>query len=289
METPSLPAESSFRGWKIVIPLFLLPLLIVVGSVGVFYLFGKLAQHERTPEEHLTEMMSTTSHKRWQSALELSRAVIQRSPGTLDPAFEGKLIAVYESSGAAERELRTYLTLALANVGREKSAALFEGVAGKTGDAPEKIYALWALGKIGLPSSAPTVRAALSADDAGLRKTAAFALGFVGAPSDVPALRALLKDETKDVRWNAALALANLGSDAGHQELLLLLDPVALAAETPGLRDDERAEITISALNAALKLRLSGANDKIQALTASPQPRVRNLAQKALETLGPKL
>ena len=279
------PAESRFRGWKIVIPLFLLPLLIVAGSVGVFYLFGRLAQDRKTPEETLEEMMRVTGHRRWQLALELSRSVILQSPETLDPTFENRLIEVYRSSKPDEAQLRTYLTVALANIGHTASATLFVEALSRSTDSQEQIYSLWALGKLKDPAGATAIRPYLTSEDPGLRKAAAFSLGFTGGRQDLPSLEHLLEDPIQDVQWNAALALANLGSDRGSSQIRSMLDLPALTQATPTLRTDERHEIVISALNAALKLKLKGLDRELADLSNAPDARVRTLAQRTQEEL----
>lgn len=283
---PQLHVDS---GWKMIVPLFLIPLAIVLGGVSVFYLFGKLAAYERTPQEYVSELLGSNSHKRWQSAFELSRYVIQKDKTTLEPEFESNLIKVYESSDPQEQKLRTYLTIVLAHVGKEDSAKLFGRVVAESNNNEDQIYALWALGKIASPSAANLVVSKLSSEDAGLRKTAAFALGFVGNKTHVPALEKLLKDDVKDVRWNAALALAELGSRSGAYEIENLLDKEFLIAQTPSLRQDEREEIVISAINASLKLKLKDAVPSITTWNQSNNSRLRNLSVQAVQELSAKL
>ncbi|MCB0308374.1 MAG: HEAT repeat domain-containing protein [Bdellovibrionales bacterium] len=284
------PAELKFGGsWKMVIPFFLLPLLIVAGSVGVFYLFGKLTSYQKTPQEYLTEIVSSNSHKRWQAAFELSRYIAQNDKDSIDSSVEPAMIEVYRSSKPDETELRTYLTIALANLGGQSSARLFEETIRNTKNESNQIYALWALGKIASKSSASLVEKKLDSDDPGIRKTAAFSLGFVGDKSHIPALTRLLDDETKDVRWNAALALAELGSAAGKTEILNLLNPNYLKEQTPLLRSDEREEIVISAINAALKINLTQSTKELKHWTVSENTRLKNLSLKALSEFDSKL
>lgn len=285
------PAELRFGGsWKIIIPFFILPLIIVSGSVGVFYLFGKLTEYKKTPNEYLAELKSTDSHKRWQAAFELSRYIVQQKDETLDPEFERQLIAIYETSKPDEHELRTYLTVGLANIGKDKSRILFEGiVSSNPASSKDLIYALWALGKIGMKSSAAMIAPKLASEDPGVRKTAAFALGFVGSPADTAKLRALLDDEVKDVRWNSALALAELGDASGEHEILRLLDAQYLREQTPLLKEGERQEIAISAINAAAKLKLKKSMPLLATWAGSENPRARTAAIRARHEIDPKL
>lgn len=284
------PAELKFGGsWRIIIPLFLIPLAIVVSAVGVFFLFGKLTSYQKSPQQYMTEMLSTNSHKRWQAAFELSRLVIQKDKYTLEPEFESDLIKIYQSSDPKEQRLRTYLTIVLAHVGKESSSKLFEKVLLESTNSEDQIYALWAIGKVGSPSSADLVVSKLDSEDSGLRKTAAFSLGFVGNLSHVQALEKLLKDDVNDVRWNAALSLAELGSSAGKVEILNLLNKDFILAQTPSLREDERSEIVISALNAARRIKLKEALPSIATWSQSANARLRNLALEVNEELSSKL
>lgn len=73
---------------------------------------------------------------------------------------------------------------------------------------------------------APTVRASLKHDDAGVRASAVWSLGVVGAPSDVTLLRAALGDASADVRLNALNAVERLepGSLGGATLAALVAD-----------------------------------------------------------------
>ena len=82
-----------------------------------------------------------------------------------------------------------------------------------------------------------------------------------------------------------SLALANLGSDRGSSQIRSMLDLPALTQATPTLRTDERHEIVISALNAALKLKLKGLDRELADLSNAPDARVRTLAQRTQEEL----
>lgn len=289
-ELQKTPAELKFGGsWKMIIPLFLIPLAIVVGAVGVFYLFGKITSYQKTPQEYVEELQTSNSHKRWQAAYELSRFVIQGEKTTLEPDFEGKLIKIYESADPQEQKLRTYLTIVLAHVGRESSAKLFEKKITSSENIEDQIYSLWALGKIGASSAVDVVVSKLNSEDPGLRKTAAFSLGFVGNSKHVPMLEKLLQDDVNDVRWNAALALAQLGSGAGKMEISNLLNKEYLISQTPSLREEERNEIVISAINASLKIKYSDAAPLISTWKQSPNQRLRKLAMEATTELGAKL
>ncbi len=281
------PAELRFgKGWKILIPFVFLPLLIISAAVGVFLLFGKLAQQELTPQEYLEKIRSGGTHKRWQAAYELSRHLARGNVGKDRIQFEKEIRELFKNSKLNEQVLRRYLLIALGQVGSKDSISMLEEVVQNDVNTETQIYALLALARIGLPRAQPVVAKQVESEDPGLRKAAAFALGFVGSPKDIETLKKLLDDNVKDVRWNAALGLAKLGSSAGEHELLQLLEPEYIRKETPNLREAERIEIILSAANALGQIRSIAAIPKLQTLSESAtDSRLRIAATNVLKAI----
>ena len=287
MTTPSTPAEQRFGGsWRMLIPFLFLPLLIVAGSVGVFLLFGKLADIEKGPFEYLQDMTSGSEHKRWQAAFELSKYLSSKKIENVDK-FETEMLQILQNSkNENDARLRSYIIIGLAQIGTEKSVPVLTDVLSREKNSENKIYSIWALGRIASPNAASIIEEQISSDDAGIRKTAAFSLGFVGEKKHILMLEKLLEDPVEDVRWNASLGLAQLGSSAGQSTLLQLLDPAYLRQATPNLRDSERNEIMLSAVNAVGKLKLQAAKEPISSLAKSASDqRLRIAANNILQIL----
>jgi len=287
-EGEATPAEKRFGGsWKMLIPFVILPVTIVGVSVGIFLLFGMLADTHKGAKDYLYELQSGSEHQRWQAAFELSRYLSSQDFEDEDAYFEKELLRILKTAGRDEVQLRTYLIIALAQIGSDMSLDTLIAFADKGEGSETQIYAIWALGRIGSPKAADTILKKINSDDAGIRKTAAFSLGFVGNKSHVKVLKKLLDDSVQDVRWNAALGLAQLGSSSGDGILLKLLDPIHVKNATPNLRERERTEIVLSALNAVGMLRLKSARKAVVAVSKSAtDSRLRLTAHNVSRLLG---
>lgn len=282
------PAEHRFGGsWRMFIPFALLPLLIVGSAVGVFLLFGKLADTQKSPLDYLQEIQSSSEHRRWQAAFELSRYLAQGDIGPGKPIFENKLLSLLKTSKPQETKLRQYILISLAQVGSQKSTPVLEEFAQDQNKGQSRIFAIWALGRLGSQQSAPLISKLTKSDDPGIRKTAAFSLGFVGSSKDISTLKKLLEDPIQDVRWNTALGLAQLGSKAGQHIIFDLMDLEKLRIATPNLRENERTEIALSAVNAVGRLKLTSAKDPLQKLSnQTGDPRLKSTINHVLEILA---
>ncbi len=278
------PAELRFGGsWKMIIPFALLPILIVSVFVGIFLLFGKLAENRSGISNHLAALRSGSSHERWQAAYELSGSLARENLGDKRPEIEKELLSILREAKPEESTLRQYLLVALGQVGGKASLPAIMDLARNDSNGDIQIWALWALGRIGLPEGKGLAIEKLKSNDAGLRKTAAFALGAMGSKEDVPLLLPLLDDSTSDVRWNTALSLAKLGDSSGKNEILLLLDSKQLEKATPQLRSAERNQIVISAINGAGQIRLMESLPLIEDLASnSTDPMVRETARRVV-------
>ena len=272
-------------GAKLLIPFAVLPVIIVCASVGVFMLFGKLAHTDMGPSDYLKRMQQGSTHKRWQAAYELSRFLSRADVGEDRATFEKEMLDVFKNTKPTDSDLRRYLLVGLGQIGSAQSLPTLTKLV-NSNDDDAKIYALWALGRIGDAQAAPTVRAQLESSDPGIQKTAAFAMGFVGSAEDIPKLKALLESNTPDVRWNAALALAQLGNDSGAHQILQLLNADTLRESTPGLKDGERNQIVLTAVNAVGKLKLQKAKNRIHEIAeTATDPALRAAARNVSKIL----
>lgn len=82
----------------------------------------------------------------------------------------------------------------------------------------------------------PDVIATAQNPQAEVRLTAAWVMGQDNVNEDFHyALRPLVKDSSPGVRHNAALALVRFGDSSGRPELIAMLEPYAVRAETAGV------------------------------------------------------
>lgn len=281
----SQPELRSPSGWKLLVPFALLPILIVGAAVGVFFLFGVLADRNGAAD-YMHDLKMTSGSRRWQAAYELSRFLASGVKPAERAPYEEDLLGLLKSSEKSEVQLRRYLLVGIAQVGGERSALTLVEFLDTKPDSETEIFTLWALGRLGSHSARSAVLSRLNSEDAGIRKTAAFSLGNVGGKEDVSPLKKLLEDPVKDVRWNAALGLAQLGDVSGAVEIQNLLDPAYVAKETPELRTSERTQILMSAVNAVGRLKLASAKEAVQKLADhSTDPALRMAARNTVDAL----
>jgi HEAT repeats/PBS lyase HEAT-like repeat len=263
---------------------FLVPLLVVLTAVAVFWVFSRLTFEQRTPADFLAEVRGGTANRRWQAAFELSRSLPRLDP-TERAALASETLRIFKTLSPTRAEdvpVRRYLALVLGKLGeRDAVDALIAAV--KDPDPDTRLYAVWALGKIGDPRALPAVTEASFAEDAGMRKMAAYVLGRLGDRRAAERLRVLLGDPAADVRWNAAIALASLGDPAGLPVLRSIVDRDAQARQAR-LSSDQAEIAMIGALKALELLKDRESLPLIDRVASSdPNLRVRAAAREASE------
>ncbi len=271
---------------RLVLGLFLVPLLVVVLCVAVFIGFGWIAYEGHGVNDYVNDLRSYFPNRRWQAAYELSKILaadpnaLQAAPGALADA---RRLFVEEKD---DPRVRRYLALVLGR-SHDRQALPLLVQATQESDPELRIYALWGLGALGDPQAKEPLVHALADPDAGIRKTAAFSLGALGEKSAAPALEPLLADGTADVRWNSALALARLGSAAGAPVLEQMLDRQELA-RVPGITPEQQEEAMVSAIAALASLSSTHALPLLERLsTGDPSLKVRQAALTARSRLAP--
>ncbi len=272
-EEESNPALRSFLG------LFVVPLLVVLASVGVFVGFGWLAYDGSEVGDFIDDLSHGWKPRRTQAAYELSK-ILLADPQALaeDPGAQIKVRTLFAETD--DTAIRRYLALVLGYTGdRDAVPALLEAA---EGDDPQlRIYSLWALGVMGDERAQDQLIAALDDNDPGVRKIAAHALGEIRTPRAEAALVEVLDDQVADVRWNAAQTLAVLGSDAGLNVLLEMTDRERVAA-TPEIEPEQIEDVMIAGVEALARLDSPQAAAAIEALTDDPSLKVRDAARTAL-------
>ena len=268
---------------RLIARFFLLPLLVVLAAVGIFFVFSLMTFERRGPRDYLQEVRGGSANRRWQAAFELSRSL-----GTVSdaerPVLAAETLRVFEGLSPKRPDdvpVRRYLALVLGRLG-DRSAVPALVAAASDPDVDTRLYAVWALGRIGDPAGVEPVLAASQSEDPALRKMAAYVLGQFGDKRAIPRLAVLAEDRTADVRWNAAIALGQLGDRTGLPVLRSMIDRATLARQAE-LSSDQTEAAMINALKALALLKDPETRPMIEALAKSdPNLRVRDEARKVL-------
>jgi len=278
-ERDDLPKESART---ILFQFVIFPLGIVVIAVGVFLLFGKLASDEQSIPDYLNEIRSGSSHERWQAAYQLSKS-LKRGEAKRYPNLEAQVAALYVGAKHDDPRIRRYLSMVLGSLGDRRATPLLVDALGEK-DIDTRIYALLALADLRDPSSVPAVMNAAHDDEKDVRKTALYALGSIGDPRGSDLLASELTDETADVRYNAAIGLARMGDPRALGVLREMLDRNRLN-NVRDMREDQKEEAMIVAINAYSRLAGKSASQDLVRLTQDPDIRVAAAAKEALAHL----
>jgi HEAT repeat protein len=274
----------------LVLQFFLFPMAIVAVCVGVFIVFGLIANEGRGARDYLDEIKSGSANRRWQAAFELSK-VLQagKDKALADPRFVPEVLDVYKNAASDDPRVRRYLTLALGRLHDARALPVLAEVAAGQGagsDAETQIYAVLALGALGDTGALATLLPLAGSSDPGLRKAVAHALGSLPSDESRAALLRMLNDPVEDVRWNAALSLARRGDAAAAPVLLTMMDRTHMAGVT-GLSGEQREDALLEAVRAARAVPDDTVRATLQRLRGSdPSLQVREAAAASLEKPG---
>lgn len=223
---------------------FVIPLLIVLFCVCLYFIFRWLTFERRDVNDYLSALhgKSPSSRqeaafallnyiqeaKRWQSLSDLNdRLRFDREKFLREnPEFVGKLVESFGAARGSDPKVTQYLSQVLSLVGGpEASDALLDAL--REGGPPEQdIYVMIGLGKLRDVRAVPEILKRLEGDDPGVRYAALFSLGFFQEPAAVVALKRSLHDPDPLAGWNAAFSLARMSapSDAEkHPEAVQVL------------------------------------------------------------------
>ena len=279
-EKPSSPLNTVFR-------LFIIPLMIVAVSVGLFYAFGRMTFETKSPEDYIYEIKTGGESKKWQAAYSLAGLLITEKnlPEDVRKEYTRQIISIVDSKDRYNVRVRTYLLLALGYL-REKESVPVLVNALKDSEEDIVLYSVWALAIIGDPSAVEKIIPLMEDSRAPIRKISAFALGAFGDKKAVPALQKALKDSVPDVSWNAALSLAALGDASGGAVLERMLDRGYLNT-FPKLSERDKEGILLNVIKSIGKINLKSAKPKLEELSAKdPSLKVRQAAMDALPKLA---
>ena len=187
----AVDAEEDVPRGSTVARFFLVPLLVVLTAVGIFFAFSLLTFEKRSPADYLQEVRGGSANRRWQAAFELSRSIGAVPPGPDRDRLAAEALRIFQGLSTRRAEdvaVRRYLVLVLGKLGdRGAGPALVEAT--KDPDPETRLYAVWALGVLRDPASLDTVVEASLSEDAGMRKMAAYVLGQIGDKRAVPGSR----------------------------------------------------------------------------------------------------
>jgi hypothetical protein len=288
MQVPERPPDPSRRRTA----LLLFPFGLLALSLGVYVLFGLIAEEGKTAADYLDDIRLHPGSG-WQAALELSRLVSHEDAALRDPRFVAELLSLFEGSAGPDPRLRRYLALTLGRLRDPRSVDALVGALDDP-DLMTRLYALEALGAIGDPLAISPLLSRLSDADPDVRKVTAHALGSLGGARSIGPLRGALNDPVVDVAWNAALSLARLGDPGGAPLLARMLDRSYLDGVTRPDESNERRRMSEvqkeqAMINALSGLALLGDRDHLERVGAlsefDPSLRVRQAALAALGSI----
>ena len=251
-------------GPKMLIPLFVVPLLIVAVIVAIFLVVGRVVNHEKTTADLIQEVQSGGVNERWQAAAHLSDIAVREPERLADPKARALLRGVFQNAGPEDTRLRRYLAELWGRIGDVEAApVVIDAVArlnemlkqpgmrdGELGEkvTGELIFDVGCLGSLGVDAAEPVLLACAGDPDAGVRQASASALGDWGrrrkAAGKSPSAAVLDKltklhgDPEPWVQMNAALGLAKVESAAGLPTLEVMLDRAWLKERRLQFPDD---------------------------------------------------
>lgn len=283
--------EDSASPLRVALGFFILPMLLVLGAVGVFLLFGLIAHEDKSVEEYLAEVTGGGINEPWQGAFGLANKLAQDTDLQGDPSVARLIANTLDHPNAEDPQVRTFLLLAIGRVGHPDSLPLLVDYLDDP-NADVRLKALWSIGNIendesraAEPSSTAPVAALLGDEDAAVRGYSAYVLGTLDDPRAIAPLEVALNDSTGQVRFNAAVALARLGSSAGIGELRRMIDREYLAA-TGELNPQQQQDAIVAAIQAFALLRAPDVQDELTELRDNdPDARVRAAARVALDSI----
>ncbi len=280
---------------------FLVPLLIVLVCVGIYWFFSYLVAEQGTPAEWMATIRTGGQQSRLQAmhqlVVDLRRRHADKRP---DPALHAPLWETYRSlpeddPKPEDRNLRISLLGCMALQGDPRSVAPLVEVLERHPDAEVKAAAINALGALKAVEAAPVLIKFLDHESSVVRKYATFNLAAIAAPgkrgeqpavpSAVDPVRRKLEDPRPEVQWNAATALAVFLHDpAGVNVLRKMLDRKHLEGVIGA--DDRAGDLAAHAMQQACQalaaVKDSGSLAALDGVAAGdPDPAVRNAARAA--------
>ncbi len=299
-------------GPALAVQFFLIPLVVVAVTVGLYVGFRSLVADPRTSQDYLNEIRFGGVDRQWPAVYELSRLMDDpkvRADRSLGPA----LVEAFEGTKDGDPRVRRYLALAIGRLEPPLPANAVDVLMRSLEDPERKwnpdwvsrfnggadsslneahISTIWALGSSGDPNVVARLVPLYNSPDAGIRKIVVYALGALPGESQIVTLRTALEDSAADVKWNAAVALARHGRSDGMPVLRQMLDrsyveQVVKREVHEDADQDPIADVMISGLRAIASLKDSSVKGPVEALSQQDRSlKVRQAALEALKVIG---
>lgn len=274
------PLYAPETGFSLFVKLFIVPAVIVLVALGIFFLGTMALQHPKTAEQYLEELKSDNTSRRWQSAYELSRMLNQNENIQFDQDLRVQLVQVFSDAKNDDPRLREYLALVLGRL-KEKAAIPVLSSAVHDDSPDVKIYSLWALGNIEDPQGGEAALAALSDTDETVQRMAVGALSAMRYEPAKFALEKNLESSDQALRYDSAVALARIKDEKAVPTLLEMMN-----LKPSGKPEDDQIiqSAKITAIDGAQELPDSALKDKVIDLSKDESDiKVREAALSALK------
>lgn len=277
------------------VQLFLIPLVVVAVTAGIYVGFRSLLADNRSAQDYLVEIRTGGDNRRWPAAYELSRLMADPAVRASDKTLVPGLIAAFDQSKGGDPLVRRYLALALGRLDApapKRVVELLTDALNDSFDSETRINAIWALGSLKEASAVPRLEALYQVQDPGIRKMVVYALGAIPEAAQSTTLQVALTDAAADVQWNAAIALARHGRTEGVPIIQRMLDRSYLTrsvqAEGSDSEDaDPAGDVMITGLQGAASLREPSLRPSVEQISREDKNlRVRQAAMEALKAFG---
>jgi len=274
------PLYAPETGFSLFIKLFIVPAVIVLVALGIFFLGTMALQHPKTAEQYLEELKSDNTSRRWQSAYELSRMLNQNENIQFDQDLRTQLVQVFGDAKNDDPRLREYLALILGRL-KEKSAVSVLSSAVHEDGTDVKIYSLWALGNIEDPQGGGAALSALTDTDETVQRMAVGALSAIRYEPAKFALEKNLDSTDQALRYDSAVALARIKDEKAVPTLLEMMN---LKPSSKPEDDQIIQSAKITAIEGAQELPDAVLKDKVIELSKNePDIKVREEALAVLK------
>lgn len=254
---------------KMLVPLFLVPLVIVAVIVALFLALGSVLGREKSVEQWIQEFETGGVNERWQAAAQLSDLARTAPEKLEDPAIRAKLRHLFTSAGPAEPRIRQYLAQLWATLGDPEAGPLIIDGITRTKELlahPEQhmtaeveaakqelTFYVRALGGVGNSTAEAELLRLAGDPDVAVRQSVAEALGVHGrktilaggavSPAVITTLQRLQQEPDAWVQMNAALSLGKLGRTDGIGTLQSMLDRDWLRRQQLKFPDDGKYSV----------------------------------------------
>jgi len=199
--------------------------MIAVIGASFFIMFKFLTLEPKSPSDLLNDVKIGSATKRWQSAFELSKLMINDMEAFDDGLFKNQLISAYQHSIHDDERVRMYLSLAMGRTGDPiYGESLQKGL--KDENTATRLSAIKALGLLQYQPAVLDLQNILRDKERSDTEhlTTVISLGNIGDRNVIQDLKPLLNHEEVNIRWDAALSLAKLGDISGSAIIADLMD-----------------------------------------------------------------